>query len=196
MMLLGHNQPPWPASWPWATSQNHGILQSDLTNLRLQQKPLRMQTRSLRQFRRLLGAIWEIVILEIHSCKVRTAIKSMPTTNLGAFIRQTRKGKGISGRELSRRINISAPGLSEIERGIRNPSDAVLERIARSLGVEFEQLHALDAWSALKEFRDMIESDRDLSLSFVGVVRAINTGKVSRKALADKLLQICQRSGR
>jgi transcriptional regulator with XRE-family HTH domain len=88
----------------------------------------------------------------------------MPTTNLGAFIRQTRKGKGISGRELSRRINISAPGLSEIERGIRNPSDAVLERIARSLGVEFEQLHALDAWSALKEFRDMIESDRDLSL--------------------------------
>jgi transcriptional regulator with XRE-family HTH domain len=120
----------------------------------------------------------------------------MPTTNLGAFIRQTRKGKGISGRELSRRINVSAPALSEIERGIRNPSDAVLERIARSLGVEFEQLHALDSWSALKEFRDMIESDRDLSLSFVGVVRAINTGKVSRKALADKLLQMCHNSGR
>ena len=42
----------------------------------------------------------------------------------------------------------------------------------------------------------MIESDRDLSLSFAGVVRAINTGKVSRKALADKLLQMCHNSGR
>ena len=104
--------------------------------------------------------------------------------------------RGFSGRELSRRISVSAPALSEIERGIRNPSDTVLERIARSLGVEFKQLHALDSWSALKEFRDMIESDRDLSLSFAGVVRAINTGKVSRKALADKLLQMCHNSGR
>jgi hypothetical protein len=35
--------------------QNRGIIQADLTTLRLQQKPPGLQTSSLRQFRRLLG---------------------------------------------------------------------------------------------------------------------------------------------
>lgn len=54
---------------------------------------------------------------------------------LGPFIRTTRHEKGLTLRELARKAEISAPFLSDLERGNRSCSEAVLVRLARPLGV-------------------------------------------------------------
>ena len=68
--------------------------------------------------------------------------KSKPRT-LGAEIRRLREYYKLSLRELARRLSISAPYLSDIERGQRFPSSKVLEKIARELKVELPDLTAL-----------------------------------------------------
>lgn len=84
--------------------------------------------------------------------------------------------------------------MSEIERGKRNPSGKVLERIAQSLDVELEQFLALDSWSALKEFKEMLEGNRELSLALSRAIRAIKAGHLTEHALADRLLRLSRNS--
>jgi transcriptional regulator with XRE-family HTH domain len=52
---------------------------------------------------------------------------------LGEFIRAQRELAEIPMRQLASAVGISGPYLSQIERGLRAPSDAVLESLARSL---------------------------------------------------------------
>ena len=60
--------------------------------------------------------------------------RSTPPT-LGEFIRRQREINELSMRQLARMVGISNPYLSQIERGLREPSDRVLEAIARQLEV-------------------------------------------------------------
>ncbi len=60
---------------------------------------------------------------------------------LGSYIRCERRSKHLSLRRLSEASGISNPYLSQIERGLRRPSAAVLQQIARALGVSIEQLY-------------------------------------------------------
>lgn len=55
-------------------------------------------------------------------------------------IRELRKSKGWTLEELAGRVGISSPHLSEIERGKKNLNNHLIERIARSLGVEHHEL--------------------------------------------------------
>jgi transcriptional regulator with XRE-family HTH domain len=59
---------------------------------------------------------------------------------LGEFIRSQRELHELSMRELARMAGISNPYLSQIERGLREPSERVLEAIARSLELSAETL--------------------------------------------------------
>lgn len=60
---------------------------------------------------------------------------------LGALIRQQRELVALPMRELAKAAGISNPYLSQIERGLRAPSDAVLEAIAESLDVTTDELY-------------------------------------------------------
>jgi transcriptional regulator with XRE-family HTH domain len=60
---------------------------------------------------------------------------------LGEFIRSQRELHELSMRQLARMAGISNPYLSQIERGLREPSERVLEAIARSLELSAETLH-------------------------------------------------------
>jgi transcriptional regulator with XRE-family HTH domain len=60
---------------------------------------------------------------------------------LGEFIRSQRELNELSMRQLARMAGISNPYLSQIERGLRAPSERVLEAIARSLEVSAETLY-------------------------------------------------------
>ena len=51
---------------------------------------------------------------------------------------------GVSLREFARRIDVSAPFLSDIEAGRRNPSGEVLARIAEELDAPLAELEAED----------------------------------------------------
>jgi transcriptional regulator with XRE-family HTH domain len=61
---------------------------------------------------------------------------------LGAFIRSQREIAGLSLRELSELAEVSNAYLSQVERGLHEPSIRVLHSIAGALGVPFDLLLA------------------------------------------------------
>jgi len=61
---------------------------------------------------------------------------------LGAVIRSQRRFANLSLRQLAERTNVSNPYLSQIERGLHEPSVRVLRSIARALNVSAETLMA------------------------------------------------------
>lgn len=63
-------------------------------------------------------------------------------TNLGEFIRTQRRLSNLSLRDLAARTQISNPYLSQIERGLHEPSVRVLKAIAAALNLSAETLLA------------------------------------------------------
>src|SRR5688572_22965435 len=63
------------------------------------------------------------------------------TSPLGAFIRRQRELQALSMRQLADMVGISNPYLSQIERGLREPSERVLDAIAENLELSTEALH-------------------------------------------------------
>jgi transcriptional regulator with XRE-family HTH domain len=63
------------------------------------------------------------------------------TSPLGEFIRRQRELQEISMRQLADLVGISNPYLSQIERGLRAPSEKVLDAIADNLQLSAEALH-------------------------------------------------------
>ncbi|MEA2323227.1 MAG: hypothetical protein QOD81_3077 [Solirubrobacteraceae bacterium] len=59
---------------------------------------------------------------------------------LGALIRAQRAAAGLSLRELAERTAVSNAYLSQIERGLHEPSISVLSAIARALDVQLAEL--------------------------------------------------------
>ena len=62
-------------------------------------------------------------------------------STLGDFIRTQRELSAMSMREFARAAGISNPYLSQIERGLRAPSEQVLQAIADALQVSAETLY-------------------------------------------------------
>jgi transcriptional regulator with XRE-family HTH domain len=91
---------------------------------------------------------------------------------LGEFIKSQRTLANLSLRELAARTEISNPYLSQIERGLHEPSVRVLKSIAKALNVSAETLLAqaglLDEAAGIErpEYPDTesaIKADRDLT---------------------------------
>lgn len=61
---------------------------------------------------------------------------------LGEFIKSQRRLANLSLRELADRTNVSNPYLSQLERGLHEPSVRVLKSIAQALNVSAETLLA------------------------------------------------------
>ncbi len=59
------------------------------------------------------------------------------------LVKEVRKEKGLSLRELSKKANVSVGHLSDIENGIKEPGFFIMIRIARALDVELEKLYKL-----------------------------------------------------
>ena len=64
------------------------------------------------------------------------------STPLGEIIRRQRELSDLSMRHLARTVGISNPYLSQIERGLREPSERVLDAIAGALELSTEALYA------------------------------------------------------
>jgi transcriptional regulator with XRE-family HTH domain len=93
-------------------------------------------------------------------------VSDRPPT-LGEIIRRQRELAELPMRQLAAMVGISNPYLSQIERGLRAPSEHVLEAIAQSLHTSADALH--DQAAALSPDRPApavvaaIEADPDLT---------------------------------
>lgn len=67
--------------------------------------------------------------------------RDKPQSLLGAIIREQRELAALPMRQLAKAVGISNPYLSQIERGLRAPSDAVVEALAASLDLSVEDLY-------------------------------------------------------
>lgn len=65
---------------------------------------------------------------------------------LGDFIRNQREITRLSLRQLANLARVSNPYLSQIERGLYQPSANVLKAIANALGISPEKLYAAAGW--------------------------------------------------
>jgi XRE family transcriptional regulator, regulator of sulfur utilization len=68
---------------------------------------------------------------------------------VGARVRALRESSGLSLRDLADRSGVSAPMLSQVERGETSPTLTVAERIARGLDLSLSQLLRLDEEGAV-----------------------------------------------
>lgn len=59
---------------------------------------------------------------------------------IGLNVQRLRHAKDLSQEELAGRSDVHQTYLSGVERGVRNPSALVLERIAKGLGVDVAEL--------------------------------------------------------
>jgi len=66
----------------------------------------------------------------------------MEYDQLAQRLRAFRKLKGFTQQELAERLSLSVAVLGSLERGTRKPETKLLERIAETLGVTYEELTA------------------------------------------------------
>lgn len=89
------------------------------------------------------------------------------SSTLGEIIRRQRELASLPMRQLAAMAGISNPYLSQIERGLREPSEHVLHAIAESLQVSAETLRSNDEDSETTDtpsaVLDAIQADTDLT---------------------------------
>jgi transcriptional regulator with XRE-family HTH domain len=84
---------------------------------------------------------------------------------LGEIIRRQRELADLSMRQVAAMAGISNPYLSQIERGLRAPSEEVLRAIAESLNVSADVLRGDEPSNGSVEVIEAIQSDPDLTAS-------------------------------
>jgi transcriptional regulator with XRE-family HTH domain len=92
-----------------------------------------------------------------------------PGTALGEIIRRQRELSELSMRQLATMAGISNPYLSQIERGLREPSEKVLDAIATTLETSADKLYEQAGFAPAEEadgpseVEAAIEADVELS---------------------------------
>jgi XRE family transcriptional regulator, regulator of sulfur utilization len=81
------------------------------------------------------------------------ATDSLAPTVIGARVKALRESAGLSLRDLSERSGVSAPMLSQVERGETSPTLTVAARIASGLELRLSQLLRLDESGAVTVVR-------------------------------------------
>jgi transcriptional regulator with XRE-family HTH domain len=87
---------------------------------------------------------------------------------LGEIIRRQRELSALSMRQFADLVGISNPYLSQIERGLREPSERVLEGIAKSLAISVDTLReqaglAVDTDPEVSVVEEAIRADTKLT---------------------------------
>ncbi|WP_088287674.1 helix-turn-helix domain-containing protein [Kineosporia sp. A_224] len=106
--------------------------------------------------------------------------RAYPHTSLGEIIRRQRELAALPMRQLADAVGISNPYLSQIERGLREPSEAVLDAIAESLATTADALYTEAGY---------VEPETDDEPEAVSLLDAIKAAEeltpAQRRALAE-----------
>jgi len=105
---------------------------------------------------------------------------------LGHRIHQLREEKDLSLREFARQLgDISPAHISDIENGRRNPSDELLQKMARVLGERFDELKQLDNRLPVEQLKRAMRQDPAYGFA----LRKLTEGNVS----ADDILKLVEK---
>jgi transcriptional regulator with XRE-family HTH domain len=96
---------------------------------------------------------------------VKTQQSADDQLRLGEIIRRQRELAELSMRQVAAMAGISNPYLSQIERGLRAPSEEVLRAIAESLNVSADLLRGDEPAGGSAEVVEAVQSDPDLTAS-------------------------------
>jgi transcriptional regulator with XRE-family HTH domain len=91
---------------------------------------------------------------------------------LGDRIRELREAKDLSLREFAGKLKLSPAFVSDVELGRRYPSDAVLAKMAKTLGAALEGLKSYDTRSSVSELKRRAYTDPDWGFAFRRVVES------------------------
>jgi transcriptional regulator with XRE-family HTH domain len=105
----------------------------------------------------------------------------------GEKLRELRDKADISLRELARKMDVSAPFLSDVERGHRYPSDKLLANLARFFKVSVEELKRFDNRPPIAEIRKLADEDPRLGFAFRTAVEDVRTGKITTDELLNRI---------
>src|SRR6201997_3110615 len=92
-----------------------------------------------------------VTVAERHASKdlAPNAVAAFEAPVVGARVKALREGSGLSLRDLAERSGVSAPMLSQVERGETSPTLTVANRIAAGLELRLSQLLRLDEGGAV-----------------------------------------------
>lgn len=95
------------------------------------------------------------------------------SNSFGERIAELRDAKDLSMRELAAQVKISAAFVSEIENGMRYPSEDVLPRLAAALGTTVEDLKRYDHRPPTKEIQELVDMDPRFGFAFRKMVNSV-----------------------
>lgn len=102
----------------------------------------------------------------------------------GEKIRELRKRKDLSQRDLAGRVDIDFTYLSKIENGkVPPPSDKVIRKLARELEADLEELLTLAAKVSQEELREAVAQDPRIGILF----RKLQLGDLTDEQLKQML---------
>jgi transcriptional regulator with XRE-family HTH domain len=107
-----------------------------------------------------------------------------PQTLLGAIIRKQRELAAMPMRQFAATVGISNPYLSQIERGLRAPSEAVLSAIADSLQTSADELYAEAGFIGPDADADA-DADAETTTLESAIEAATELSAAQRKALGE-----------
>lgn len=106
--------------------------------------------------------------------------------NLGKRIRELREAQDYSLREFARKLgDVSAAHISDIELGRRFPSEELLTKIAKFLGVTAEDLQRYDSRAPIDDLKRIAEADP----SFGFALRKL----VDKEVSAEDILELVKK---
>lgn len=107
----------------------------------------------------------------------------MPT--LGERIRELREALDLSLRELARAVDVSAAFMSDVELGRRDPSDALLAKIAKRLKTTLAELKKYDRRAPLEDIKRIASTDPAVGIAMRRIVERIKQEDLTPEELLD-----------
>lgn len=91
--------------------------------------------------------------------------------------------RGISASELARQLGVVSTVISEIELGKRNPSDSIIEGIARHLDLSVDEFLSLNPSLAVRYFEPTLLQEPQLGNILVEIIRAVKNDQIAASDL-------------
>lgn len=114
-----------------------------------------------------------------------STIANMSDKTLGQHLKKLRLAKGFSLRDLGGKVRVTAPHLSDIEQGNRQPSEELLARLAEALEADIEDILRYSKRPPAKQMEELIKKDREYGFAFRKFVDAVREKGISPEKIHD-----------